>query len=1481
MNSFQRFFLCPALLSLCLGFAALPARAQFIQSDAGPHDYNTQSNWAGSVINGQFTQTLTQNQTITFAAATTLSNGLQFNLGGTNTLTLQSSGASGQSVSLTDHIALGGTADVVIGSHTANHELSIDLGLAPRNVSVAAGRTLSVLNGVTGSTGGSIQKYGAGTLVVAGVLGYPDMTTVWEGSLQFGDGTTNGSLLSDLVVKSGANVNFYTASGTSIVGSQISGAGSVTKDANGILKLTADNTYSGETAIHAGTMIVANSSGSGTGSGAIQIGSAGRLQIGDGATLNGSVAGNIVNEGELVIKRPGNSTLGPKISGSGSVIIDAGAGSELTLGSANDNNGVVRLLSGSLYDGASGAYSPNATFTLGSNASIFVAHPETIARLIDLTPGTAGTVSIGSGAQLTIRTAETDTFTGTITGAGGLKIGATGTQILAGVNDYTGGTTVETGTLTAMNMSGSATGTGAVTVNPGAFLNIGQTSSPGRGAVAGSIVNNGTLQIDRPDIFTFASSISGTGAVRFGYGSTRIVTLAGTNTYSGNTVITEGHVADGAPGAFSSLSTFAVDAGAYLDVNFNQTIAGLSAGQSGSGRVTMANGATLTVNSAATQAFNGAITGAGSIVKAGTGSLALSGTSTYTGSTSINGGSLVVTSDDNLGNPSSPLLLGGGTLEFAAGAAIYRDASIGVAGGTLNPRANDVYLHGRVSGSGALTKIGAGTVWLKGDNTYTAGTAVLAGTLVLANSSGSGTGSGAVSVEPGATLQVGSASFPNWGSLTGNIANAGTVSFKRADATSYGGSISGPGAVQVNTSSSFALSGSNTFSGDTLVQAGILQDGAAGAFSSGSRMRISVDGTLKVNHDETIAGLADGTGAGNVSIAGTAGLTIASTGTDAFSGTISGGGSLTKSGAGTLYLDGTSSYTGGTTINAGTLKVASNSSLGDATGALTFNGGTLQLAGGFTSTRPISLLGSGGTIDTNTFEGTLSGPISGSGGLTHQGTGVLTLAGANTYTGGTTVRGGGVLDFTADSNLGPTGSTVTLDGGFLRTRAGIADFTHPISLQSGGTINIYGLDSNFSRAISGSGSLTVMSQGGGGMLTLSGTSTYTGATDVQSGTLKIATDNALPTTTFLSLASGAALEVAANQFIAGLADAVSGSMIRIESGKTFAVTLGSAAGNSVFGGVLSGEGEFKVGPTDGAAVVLTGDNGLFTGHTTIDTNGVLQLGAGGSAGMGPGYITNNGTLTFYRLGTVAPAGVISGNGRVNIGLSAESGPVGAVSFASGHTYSGGTNVYAGRLLATNSTGSATGSGAVNVYSGAVFGGNGTISGALKVESGGIVSPGISSTTPGTLSVGATTFGNSGQFDFAIKKAEGGILGSDLSLLSISGALTITADANCRFVVNLYSATDSGAGLLADFDPAGTYSWMFASATGGVSGFAANAFQVNTANFQNSFAGDFSVGNIGDNLFVNYTPVVVPEPSTWALLTMGLSLVGWVARRRRN
>ncbi|EDV6996824.1 AIDA autotransporter-like protein ShdA, partial [Salmonella enterica subsp. enterica serovar Worthington] len=269
----------------------------------------------------------------------------------------------------------------------------------------------------------------------------------------------------------------------------------------------------------------------------------------------------------------------------------------------------------------------------------------------------------------------------------------------------------------------------------------------------------------------------------------------------------------------------------------------------GTGDVT--NNATLELNTGGD--FTNAISGSGQVVKSGDKTLTLSGANSYTGGTTISGGTLVANDVNALG-----------TGDVTDNATLALNAV-----GDFN---------NAIGGSGKVEKSGDDTLTLSGSNTYTGGTLINGGTLVASNVEALGTGD----VTDDATLEL------NTG---GDFDNA----------------ISGSGQVVKSGDETLTLSGSNTYTGGTLISSGTLVANDVNALGTGD---VTDNAVLELN-----------------------------TGGD-FINSIGGTGRVEKSGDETLTLSGSNTYTGGTTINDGTLVATSVDALGS--GDVTDNA-TLEL----------------------------------------------------------------------------------------------------------------------------------------------------------------------------------------------------------------------------------------------------------------------------------------------------------------------------------------------------------------------------------------------------------------------------------------------------------------------------------------------------------------------------------------------------------
>src|SRR3989441_1959236 len=428
--------------------------------------------------------------------------------------------------------------------------------------------------------------------------------------------------------------------------------------------------------------------------------------------------------------------------------------------------------------------------------------------------------------------------------------------------------------------------------------------------------------------------------------------------------------------------------------------------------LTFAATRTVTVSNAATTlTISGVISGAGGLTKSGSGTVTLSAANTYTGVTTINVGTIAIAADAGLGaSPGAPtagkLTFGGGTLRTTASFTLAANRGIALTGaGTISTDPGTTLTYGGIiAGASTLTKAGTGTLIVSGANTYTGATAISAGTLQLGATNAAPSGS-AVTVSGGATFDL-----RGFSDGIGSLAGAGTVTSGAAGAvtltaggnngsTTFSGVIlngSGTVALTKTGTGTLTLSGANTYGGTTTVSAGVLDvqnntalGATAGATTVAGGAALQLDGSgLVVAEPGTLngTGIAGGgalrqlantntwsgtitlgsaarvnADAGTLTVSGgiTNGgfpLTVGGAGNTTISTTaISGTGGLTKDGTGTVTLSASNTYTGTTTVSAGSLLV--NGSQGSS--AVSLNGGTL---GGTGTVGAITSTGSGGSV---------------------------------------------------------------------------------------------------------------------------------------------------------------------------------------------------------------------------------------------------------------------------------------------------------------------------------------------------------------------------------------------------------------------------------------------------------------------------------------------------------------------------------------
>lgn len=1412
---------------------AAMARAQFVVTTAGTAiSYATLSNWTANTINNVFSQTATGTQVIIFTSTdTTLSSGLTFNLGSSNALKLEAGGGP-YTLALGGDISMASVAGaaVTIGNATASSALNVNLN-GNRTFTVGASNTLSIINVITGA---GLTKAGAGTLELFGVNTY-----------------TGGTAINGGVVSISSDTNLGDSGGSLIFD------GGTLKAATGFTSARSITLGSGGGTLNTNTFSV---------------------------TLSGVIGGtgSFTHQGTGILTLSGTNTYTGGTTGQGGGVIDFTSDANLgaTSSAVTLNGGFLRTQ----------AAIPNFTHAIVLGAS----------------GGNLNTNGFNS------------TFSGAISGSGNLNVQSqSGNGILTLTNtgnSYTGTTFLNSGTL-QVGATNALPTTTKVTISSGATLDVAfdQTVAGISSTGVATIASGKQLTVNATSVgLQFDGVISGAGI--FVKDGTTTLNLTGANTYTGGTILKGGNLNLLSANALGASGTITFGGGALQFSSSNTTDYSARFSALSSQQYSIdTNGQNVTLASPLTSS-------GGTLTKLGSGTLTLSASNSYTGGTTINSGYLVIAANGALpGNVTftGSTGTGGGELQFSTGA-------------------TNILISGTIAGPGQVTQLSTGAVSLSGANTYSGTTNVNSGTLNAVNASGSATGTGSIVVSSGATLQIGTGGTT--GSVSGDITNNGLVFFNRSDASTYAGLISGPssGSVTIAGTGVTTFTGANTYAGGTIISTGAtlsLANAAGTTLSSSSDVSLNGTGKLNVTVDQMLRGIISTSSSSVIAIASGKTLTsnLPSNQTNEFAGLLSGTGSFKKDGPGILTFTSDQPFVGGVTVAGGTLQLGNGGSSGGFGGNIVVNNGA-TLAFNRADTTPI----------------TYSGIVSGAGSFVKTGSSTLILTGANTFTGGVSllagtirvglanavpkvavnINSGATLDVANDvtiATLAGAGTTVVAAGKTLRldsnqqlsstiSGAGNVEIGDTVTLVtdqtytgtttvSFGTLNLGGAGTNgsvqgniiigtggqgvqfnrsnaytFGGVISGNG---FVSQNGTGVLTLAGANTYTGATNVNGGTLKVAAANALPATTAVSIASNATLDVAASQTINRFGTSAALSSILVEASQILNVTLGNFSGDTSFAGVISGAGGLRVGTnnTNGRAVTLTAD-ATYTGGTTIDTGGMLRLGFETNAGMIVGNVANNGALVFQRSTAATFNGVISGTGRVQVGATGAA-TLGDISFTAANTYSGGTQVLRGSLFASNATGSATGSGSVSVSGSGVLGGTGRISGALSIGSGGAVAPFTVNSAPGTLSVGDTTFASGGKFSFGMNKAVG-VAGTDYSLLSISGTLTNSATSSLPFTVALISFSAPGTlGALPGFDSSQSYTWTFATATGGISGFDAASFGVDTSKFGSTFPGSFSVGLSGNSLLLQYSPTAVPEPSTWALLIVGLGAILAFGLRERQ
>jgi autotransporter-associated beta strand protein/T5SS/PEP-CTERM-associated repeat protein len=910
----------------------------------------------------------------------------------------------------------GNSSTTFSGSFAGAGSLELDNGATLTLTGASNGRNIGTIGGdltlCNCSTGGLTIDGGAltvnglsmGVTVFGGTL-----SVINGGTLQIGpeSGSNNADLLvaSDMLV-SGAGSS-VTVSGFTGIG--VFGPGMLTISNGGVLNSQSgaeiDSFFGVARATVTGAGSTWNIGGSGLEVGGGSTGGIGRLTISGGAVVNST----LVSIGDAA---NGSSRL--TVTGAGSVL-NAGA---LSIGDTDCGCGP---LVGTLTIADGGAVNSLATRILaGSTLNLG-------------TGGLAGSITtpfIFNRGEIVANFTDTLTLGANISGSGSLSKAGVGTLILTGANTYSGPTTINAGTL---RVDGSL-GTGAVTVANAATLT-------GAGSIGGAVTvqNGGILAGATGSTLTMSSLVlnaSSNTNVAIGRPSATLFDVSGNLTIAGTVNITNA-------GGYGSGVYHLFEYGGTLTDN-GMTIGSQPPGFTTSINTTTAQQVNLTVfaDPTATQFWQGAsvpVGGSGTWNAANTNWLNADGSvsTTWGGQQAIfHGTPGTVTIDGAQAFTSLEFVVDGYNLVAGAGGAL---TPTGMAQLWAEGTRTTATIAAPITGAGGIVKIGAGTIVLSGANTYLGGTVIQAGTLAVSADNNLGDSSGGLSFDGGTLRYL--AGFASNRAVTLD-AGGGTFDTNGNNAT-LTGAIGGGGRLRKIGAGILTLAGGSNYSGPTEVNAGTLQAGAVNAFSPLSAFTVAAGAVLDLNNlNQTIGSLA-GTAGSRVTLGSatlTAGGDNAST---TFAGVIEGTGGLTKVGTGTLTLSGANTYTGGTTLAAGRLRLANNQALG--TGALTTLGSVVDYASGVTIANAIVVNSNTTQLSVTSGSATQAGVISELGGprpLEKIGAGTLVLTAANTYSGPTTVNAGALVVNGSIAN-----SAVTVNAGALLAGTGTVGAT---TIASGG-----------------------------------------------------------------------------------------------------------------------------------------------------------------------------------------------------------------------------------------------------------------------------------------------------------------------------------------------------------------------------------------------------------------------------------------------
>jgi autotransporter-associated beta strand protein len=993
------------------------------------------------------------------------------------------------------------------------------------------------------------------------------------------------------------------------------------------------------------------------------------------------------------------------------------------------------------------------TGQLGATGANNILTPGVLQVASNLTTGSiAGTGSVVLNANLTTGGNNLSTsFSGDISGTGGLTKEGTGTFILGSANSYDGTTNVNAGVLRILNAQALGTTTGGTVVASGAALEIG-----------------GAMIIGAEALTLNGSGISNGGALRH---------ITGVVDYTGDITL----------GSASRINSDS------LLGNLNITGAIGGAGQD------------LTVGGVGNTQFLGNIaTGTGSFTKDGTGSVQLFGANTYSGVTTVNAGLLSLAGGSAIADSGQVVVNGGvltvttseriGSLAGSVGTSVQLNAETLTSGGN---NLSTAYA-GVIFGSGDFEKEGSGTLTLSGANTLTGNMRLNQGGLTIA---GAGTlGASTVGLFVQGTLDLGGTAqtVGSLGLSVGSIQNGSLT--VNGNAFGQVGNISADLTVTGTFSKAFGggsltLSGTNTLS-NVGIGSGTLIAANDAALTDTASINMSYIGfgdgpRLQINTNQTIGSIG-----GDLDSSIDLGSNILTTGgnnaSTSVAGIVFGSGGLSKVGTGTFTLTGSNNYTGGTTVSAGTLLLSGSGRAGAAGSNITIaDGATLDVEDTSQTVGVVNLtdnarvtstfgllslfdfvqmnVGTGAGATAEISVATIQG-----GTINKSGAGKLLVSGAlnGGFTGTVNLDAGTLQLYWQDAlgtgNLNINGpSTLSLNNalGFGNSQV----FNNTITLAgAGATIDV---NSNFSILngnIGETGGPWGFTKTGSGMLHLGGTNTFTGGIDLMQGGIRLLNSNAAgtgPITTFGSVIS--------------YANAVNSATPIIVNSNTTQLEVLAADSAQQSGAISEIGGPRPIEKIGTGTLLLSGAN-TYTGATTI-TAGTLNV-TGGSALSNSAAVNIGAAGTLGVLGSES-VGSLTGSGILNLGT----GSILTTGIDnSSSVFSGSSTGLGGLTKSGTGTMNLTG---INSFTGAlsVAGGNLTVtpSGALNGMSSFSVLGGASAFLGGSVQ-GVNGGGMTGTGLGALSVSSGGTMYLDDNTSLSGGTLNLASGSN----LNLFLTTNT-------------------------------------------------------------------------------------------